>query len=213
MASWDSFLHAWSAVRQTWDAGWRGLADRAVRELGPALTQDVAVYVPQVEAFLTALRDARANLDAARALLPNPPRTEADGRAWGAWKALDQRYLDLSAGFYADAAPAPNMSGSPLLVVGGLLIGVAGVAWAVATYEYAANLREQTALQLSELQARDAASREGRTLQASTLTDPRRDPDKPKDPDDDGPSVAWLVAGGLALAGGVLLLPRLSKRG
>lgn len=215
MSTWDSFLRAWTGVRQGWDAGWRALADRATRELGPRITADIAAYVPQVEAFLGALRDARTHLDAAAALLPSPPRDEADRRSLATWKALDQRYLDLSAGFYADASPAPGMGAAPLLVVGGLLIGVAGVAWAVVTYEYAVNLREQTALQLAELRAREAASKEGRALQDSTLADPKRDPNTPKDPpdDDDGPGLGWLIAGGLALAGGVFLLPRLSKRG
>lgn len=212
MSTWETFLHGWSVVRETWESGWRSLAERATRELGPAITQRAVSYIPQVKAFLGALRDARTNLDAARDLLPNPPKTEADGRAWATWKALDKRYLDLSAGFYTDAAPGPSMGAAPVLVVGGLLIGAAGVAWAVATYEYAVNLREQTALQLAELQARETASREGRTLQPSTLADPKQDPNKPKD-DDDGPGVGWLIAGGLALAGGAFLLPRLSKRG
>jgi hypothetical protein len=90
---------------------------------------------------------------------------------------MDHRYHELAAGFYGDASPPRDRHGTDgrrvapaVLVVGGLAVGVA---WAIAAYPYAVNLREQTWLAERELDARVEASREGRPLQTSTLP-PRR---------------------------------------
>ena len=56
-----------------------------------------------------------------------------------------------------------------MLIVVGVIVGLAAIAWAVAAYQYAVNLREQTALTEKELDARILASREGRQLPATTL--------------------------------------------
>ena len=96
------------------------------------------------------------------------------------------------------AAPA-------VLVVGGLSVGAVGVAWSIAAYHYAVNLREQTALAERELDARIAAGREGRTLQTSTLPPP------PSPASDARRAGLWLL-GGLAVAAGALAIPLLLKR-
>jgi hypothetical protein len=71
-------------------------------------------------------------------------------------------------------------------------VGVAAIAWAIAAYQYAVHLREQTALVERELQARVEASEQGRTLQPSTL------------PEQANAKLGWLMLGGLALAAGAL---------
>ena len=137
--------------------------------------------------------------------LPNPPVTAADQAAHAKYQALEKRYHDLAAGLYADAKPAQTEIGvAPVVVgvvVGGVVIGVAGIAWSIAAYEYAVNLREQTALAERELDARVEASREGRTLQPSTVP-----------PQDTGGGVGWLLVGGLALAAGAVAVPYFIKK-
>lgn len=64
----------------------------------------------------------------------------------------------------------------PILVVAGIaLLSVAAVAWAVTCLPYTVNLLEETKLQARELELRAEASREGRTLPASTLPGDKKD--------------------------------------
>ena len=88
-------------------------------------------------------------------------------------------------------------------------MGAVGVAWALAAYEYAVNLREQTALAERELDARVTASREGRALQPTTL------PAQPSPIDtatSTARSVGTLVVGGLVVVAGAILLPTLLRK-
>ena len=87
----------------------------------------------------------------------------------------------------------------------GLVVGVAAIAWSVAAYEYALNLREQTALSDRELVARIDASKEGRSLQPSTLP-------PPEDPKKKAAAIGFLLVGGLVLAAGVVAAPVLFKK-
>jgi hypothetical protein len=68
------------------------------------------------------------------------------------------------------------------------------------------NLREQTALAERELDARVAASRDGRVLQPSTLPPP------PPPPGAGGSNLGLWVLGGLAVVTGAVVLPTLLKR-
>jgi len=164
----------------------------------------------KVQGFVQALTESRATLDRMRAKLPPTPHGAADRALVETYQGLERRYHDLAAGFYGDATPtqgqgmrqsAPEVGVAPaVLVVGGLAVGAAGVSWAVAAYQYAVNLREQTALAERELDARVEASREGRVLAPSTLPAPQ-----PK------ASRLWVL-GGLSLVAGVVALPVLLKR-
>ena len=61
----------------------------------------------------------------------------------------------------------------PILVVLGIaFVSIAAIAWALACTAWAAELHSETALQEKDLQARVDASKEGRTLQAATVTPP-----------------------------------------
>ncbi len=138
------------------------------------------------------------------ATLPSPPTTPEENQQVIRYHQLRQRYLDLSAGFWADSQRMDDtaMAGAPIAVVAGVGVGVIAFAWAVATYAQATNLREQTALADKELDARVEASREGRTLPPSTLPAPQ---------DDGGLGWGWLVGGGLATAA-LLALPSFLRR-
>jgi hypothetical protein len=93
------------------------------------------------------------------------------------------------------------------LVVGGLALGAAAIAWSVSAYQYAVNLREQTALAERELTARIEASQAGRVLQPSTLPAP---PPPPSPTESSGMGL-WLL-GGLGLVAAAVTLPVLLQR-
>jgi hypothetical protein len=161
---------SWTDVRErVWTAAWGRLQAAGIAAYGEAILAQPERFRVRVEAFVDALRRARAGLDRVRTLDVQDPRIAA----------LELRYAVLVVGVMADAQSASDddeFEGPPVaLVVGGMVIGLAGIAWAVAAYEYAVHLREQTALLEKELVARVEASREGRALPPSTLSAPRVD--------------------------------------
>ena len=201
-------LAAWGSVRDGWSAEWKALQAAGSQVLQAAIDADPTGTAQTIEAFLTELAGSRQDLDALRAKLPDPPVTPEDEAAWARYHALEARYQDLAAGFYADALPVETTAVGfiPLLVVAGIAAGTAACAWAVAAYQYAVNLREQTALADRELSERVAASREGRTLQATTL------PEQPDPIADATGGMGKLLLGGLALGAVALALPLFLKR-
>lgn len=210
----STYVPSWADVRSAWSAGWKALAAQAASAYGTAAQVDPTGTLAKVQAFLSALTDSRATLDRIGTKLPNPPVTEADRAAVADYHAMERRWHDLAAGFYADTtpAPAPGVAPSPavgvapaVLVVGGLAVGAVGVSWAIAAYQYAVNLREQTALAERELDARVEASRDGRPLQTSTLP-------PPPSPAADSRGVGLWLLGGLAVVAGALTIPVLLKR-
>lgn len=213
----STYVPSWADIKAAWSAGWKALSEQATAAYGTAAQVDPTGTLAKVQAFLAALNDSRAALDRIAAKLPNPPVTEADRQAHANYQAMERRYHELAAGFYGDATPTPGQGagtppGSPavgvapaVLVVGGLAVGAVGVAWAIAAYQYAVNLREQTSLAERELDARVEASREGRPLQTSTLPPP------PSPASDAKGAGLWLL-GGLAVVAGALAIPVLLKR-
>jgi hypothetical protein len=204
-------MPSWSDIKRTWSSGWAALEAKALKLYGAAIRADPTGYAAKVTGFAFELEQSRANLDRMRAKLPGQPATDADRQLVANYQAMEARYNDLAAGFYSDVKPVSEGVGVvPVLVVGGLLVGVAAIAWAVAAYEYAVNLREQTALAAQELDARVDASKEGRALPPSTLPPPP----PPPVPPGTGSAVGWLLVGGLVLAAGAVALPvLLAKKG
>ncbi len=207
---------SWADTKGAWSAGWKALSEQATAAYGTAAQVDPTGTLAKVQAFVAALSDSRAALDRIAAKLPNPPVTEADRQAHANYQAMERRYHELAAGFYGDATPAQGQGMAPtggpsvgvapaVLVVGGLAVGAVGVAWAIAAYQYAVNLREQTALAERELDARVEASREGRPLQNSTLP-------PPPSPESDAKGMGLWLLGGLAVVAGALTLPALLKK-
>ena len=204
----------WADIKAAWSSSWKALSAQASAAYASAARLDPTGTLAKVQAFVQALTDSRAALDRIAAKLPNPPVTPADHAAVAQYQAMERRYHDLAAGFYGDATPAPGGATAPVpstgaapavLIIGGLAVGAVGVAWAVAAYQYAVNLREQTALAERELDARVEASREGRPLQASTLP-------PPPNPTDDAKGMGLWLLGGLAVVAGALTLPALLKK-
>jgi hypothetical protein len=156
---------------------WRQLYDLAVAAYAEGITASPAGFRTRVEAFVRELAQTREGLLRLRALGIADPRIDA----------LEQRYRVLSAGLVSRPT---SLEGPPvMLVAAGATLGLGGIAWAVAAYQYAVHLREQTALLERELVARVAASKEGRSLAPSTLA----------------PRSSWpLFAVGAAMAGVVV---------
>ena len=199
---------SWEDVKAAWSAGWKALSDQAVAAYGAAIQSNPAAYIEKVTGFQAALTTSRETLDRIAAKLPNPPVTDADRAAWAKYQALDKRYHDLAAGFYADARPAEPATGiapAVVVVVGVVAVGLVGTAWAVAAYEYAVNLQDQTSLAERELDARIVASQEGRTLQPSTLP-------PPPNPENTAKGIGWLLVGGLVLTAGAIAIPALMRK-
>ena len=142
------------------------IAKRGQQEHLTAIQRDPTRYAPTVASCVDALSAARASLIQARAKGLEPARLNE----------LERRWLDLAAGIYAEATPAPappSFGLAPVVVIGGVAFTAVALAWAAVAWQYIANLRDQTDLAVKELAARDAASREGRSLQPATVTPPK----------------------------------------
>ena len=115
---------------------------------------------------------------------------------------LQTQYNAVAAGVMAHASPtdAAETGAVPVLVVAGLAISVAGVAWAISAYEYAASLRDQVQLYREELAARVQAAQQGITLQPATVPAPAA-PSAPGT----GSIWPWLLGLGVLGAGGLTL--------
>jgi hypothetical protein len=179
-------------LAKAWTPSWQSFRDRAVRAWHNRVRADPNLFLPQVRQFSAALMEARQRLDRCATLAPTHPKVTE----------LETRYALLAAGLYADARPAGGVQGVPVvgLVIGGFVIGIAGIAWAVAALQYAMNLRDHTALLEKELTARVEASKEGRDLQPSSL--------QPQTVQKTG----WLIVGALALVTAGVAVPVFLKR-
>ncbi len=179
-------MTAWADIRAGWGADWQRLERTAVKQWGKAAAAEPDRFVPTVEGFLAMLSQTRVDLEAIAALKARPGAPTGAGPAF---LALQSRYNVLAAGVMADATPAGPVGVAPVVLVGGLAIGIVGVSWAVAAYQYAANLRDQTQLYREDLAARIAVAQRGQTLPPSTL--PQSPPSA---------SMGWLWGlGGLGL--------------
>ena len=225
-------MPSWTDIKARWSTGWQELHRQTVAKLGSAIKRNPESFRPQVTATLTDLQAARAHLQRIQARLPQIKDEATRAKAARAFAALYQRYHVLAAGIYADdeqaraekAAQARSgqaqVSGFivPLLIIGGIVLGVAAIAWAIASREHAKNLRDQTALADHELTARVEASKEGRVLQETTL------PEQPQSapllsataPDvgggGTGAKVGLALVGVLALVAAGVALPMFLKR-
>ena len=215
--AWASMRSSWESVRQGWSAGWQAL-DAKASGLYDAIVAAPETYRAKVEGFVAALTASKQNLTWIRAHEGHLSHQEQASAS-----ALGQRYNDLAAGFLSDVegGEALQLSAGPLLIVAGLGVGVAAIAWAVASYEHAANLRDQTALFREDLAARVVASEQGRTLQPATVpqntTAPATPPTSgwslPGSPASTSSSMVGLVlTAGLGLASAAVLLPLLFRR-
>lgn len=168
----------WEELKLSFLTGIQSSYDAVYTRVEEAVAAKPSSFEAKVRAFLTLLRECKVNLERIAAQLPSLPKNEAA-------KALIRRYQDMKALYDALVAGiALNATGDlelgtvPLVVVGTVALSAAGVAWAIAAYEYAAGLRDETALMATELEARVQAMKDGKTLQTSTLASAPAQPSK-----------------------------------
>jgi hypothetical protein len=201
-------MSSWKDALADWGEGWQSWLSDAMRRMGDAVERNPEAHRDATTRSLRNLQDARADLDAIKANLKHLEGTAEHGPAVANFNRLAVRWWDLATGIYGHsdrAEQSPHLGFLPVvvLVVGAIGLTVAGVVAAVAGLQYTTNLREQTSLQRGELDARIEASKEGRTLQDSTL---------PKPPPKAG-DVGWWLMGGLALVTAAIVVPQLVKKG
>lgn len=184
----------WEELKLSFLTGIQASYDAVYARVEEAVAAKPSSFEAKVRAFLTLLRECKVNLERIAAQLPSLPKNDAA-------KALIRRYQDMKALYDALVAGiALNATGElelgtvPLVVVGTVALSAAGVAWAIAAYEYAAGLRDETALMATELEARVQAMKDGKTLPPSTLAAPEKT--------DSGGAPLGLVLVGLGVLGG-----------
>lgn len=183
-------------LAKAWTPSWQAFRTQAVEAWRDRVTADPRAHLQRVQQFLMALSQARAHLDRCAVLLKGGGDTR--------FVELETRYALLAAGLYADARPASGVQGAPAvgLALGGVVLGLAGIAWALAALQYALNLRDQTALLEKELAARIEASREGRALAPSSIAAPEGELKR----------TGWMLVGALALVTAGVAVPAFLRR-
>lgn len=152
---------------------WVELYDTTLQELRSSIEGNPKQYEGKVSDFMANLSAAAGYLQYLKRAWNVKPSQPAEVARYNRYKASELRYQELLLPFLSEVKPKASLGFAPLLIVAGLLLGVGSIAWAIGpAYQYAVNLREQTALQVEELAARERASKEGRALQSSTLPPP-----------------------------------------
>ena len=223
-------MASWTEIKERWSSGWKDLHRVALQKWGNAIHRNPEAFRPAVTATLTDLQAARVHLQRIAAVLPRIADTTARAKSAQAFAVMMKRYQELAAGVYADAEQAERekkaqqqgqaqVSGFivPLLIIGGIVLGVAAIAWAIASREHAKNLRDQTALADHELTARVEASKEGRVLQETTLPEqpqsaPLLSATAPAGGGGTAGKVGLALVGVLALVAAGVALPMFLKR-
>ncbi len=213
----------WAELKSAFTANIESTYQRAATWLDEALTDRPEDVKRAVAATLSALQAAGRHLRRAQALLPAHPKSRAEA-------ALVVRYAEMKGmhdailsglGINAvqlDAEPELEtgfIPASVVLTIGALGLTAAGVAWAVANYEYATALRDQAAFLTKELEARAEAMRAGKELPAATGyangAQPGNEDEKPKDKDKGGWGWLWALLGVGGLLGAAVYGPKLLK--
>lgn len=193
----------WAEYLRTWGQEWQAKLDLVTRESSAAIEHaiaaggtQIAYYRASALEFIENLKQVEVDLRAMATVLTTYTGPDRD-----AWVKLLNQYIgihrNLTAGVMQGATLAPEPAAAPsvqgrefgiapaaAVVVGGLTLSVSAVAFSVAFLPYSQSLREQVALHRADLDARVAASKEGRSLAPSTL------PPAP----DEGPSTTVILA-------------------
>lgn len=200
---------SWSpAIRDAYEASKKRI---------PGIEADPARAKREAEAAAAEIRAARTALDRWKAAIGKLPAAEQT-KAMPAFSKASRQWYELASAFYAGATnlktgqPQEEIGILPLIVVGAVVLTAAGIAFSPAASSGAEALRLHADAEraraeavTAELAARVDASREGRSLQPSTLP-----PEATKAPlIGGGGSSTGLIVGGAVLAlvvvGGVVV--------
>ena len=196
--------------------------DQATAWVDAAIKDDPEAVKQKVARTLSALKGAGARLQRAKDLLPNPPKTKADGDLVVRYAEIKGLYDAILSGIGINAVQldaekeieAGFIPAAVVLTIGVLGLTAIGVAWAVANYEHAAALRDQAGFLVKELEARQEAMRTGENLPDSSgyPNGSTTNQDKKPDGEKGGWGWVWALLGLGTVAGAAIALPKLAKK-
>ncbi len=211
----------WEELKASFSTNIETVYGRAATWLEQAMTHMPDDVKKRVAGTLGALKATGRHLQRAQALLPSRPKTKADAELVVRYAEMKGLYDAILSGIGVNAVEldgeaqieAGFIPASVVLTIGALGLTAAGVAWAVANYEYATALRDQAAFLTKELEARQEAMRSGKPLpEGSGYANNTEDKDKkPKDEDKGGWGWLWAVLGIGGLVGAAVYGPKLLK--
>ena len=215
----------WEELKTSFSTNIETVYGRAATWLEQAMTHMPDDVKKRVAGTLGALKATGRHLQRAQALLPSRPKTKAEAELVVRYAEMKGLYDAILSGIGLNAVQleaepeieAGFIPASVVLVIGALGLTAAGVAWAIANYEYATALRDQAAFLTKELEARQEAMRSGKDLPAATgypsgsgENGANKDK-KPKDEDKGGWGWLWAVLGIGGLVGAAVYGPKLLK--
>ncbi len=167
--------------RAKWGAEWDAFTDTAVAKYRD-MNMDESLYkrLEDVMGFLSETRTILNEQPARIARLEKAGGKPADIATLRInqdklSKLLNTYYAGVMQGAIVKDATTAPMIGVNAVEVGGILLAVAGICFALAIYEYAASLRDNAKVQQTETEGRIKAMEEGKTLQPSTTPTPPPD--------------------------------------
>ena len=186
-----------------------------------------AVGASEAVSLVKRLKATGQQLKRAQALLPARPKDKAEAELVVRYAEMKGLYDAILNGLGLNAVEleaeaeieAGFIPASVVLVIGALGLTAAGVAWAIANYEYAKALRDQSTFLVKELEARQESMRTGKALpdgsgypegSGSSAAAANKDK-KPKDKDEKGWGWLWALLGVGALTGAAIYGPKLLK--
>ena len=211
----------WEELKTSFSTNIEIVYGRAASWLDQALARTPEDVKKRVAGTLSALKATGRHLQRAQALLPSRPQTKAEAELVVRYAEMKGLYDAILSGIGINAVQleaeqeieAGFIPASVVLVIGTLGLTAAGVAWAVANFEYATALRDQAAFLTKELEARQEAMRSGKELPAATgyANESTNKDKKPKDEDKGGWGWLWAVLGLGGLVGAAVYGPKLLK--
>ena len=209
----------WEELKTSFSTNIEIVYGRAASWLEQAMTHTPDDVKKRVAGTLSALKVTGRHLQRAQALLPGRPKTKAEAEFVVRYAEMKGLYDAILSGIGINAVQleaepeieAGFIPASVVLVIGALGLTAAGVAWAVANYEYAAALRDQASFLTKELEARQESMRTGKDLPASTARPAEGNDKKPKDEGKGGWGWLWAVLGVGGLVGAAVYGPKLLK--
>ncbi len=209
----------WEELKASFSSNVESGYNKAATWLDQAMTHMPGDVKRKVAGTLSALKATGRQLSKAQALLPPQPKDKAEAELVVRYAEMKGLYDAILSGIGINAVQleaepeieAGFIPASVVLVIGALGLTAAGVAWAIANYEYAVALRDQAGFLTKELEARQEAMRSGKELPDGSAR-PTEDKDKkPKDEDKGGWGWLWAVLGIGGLVGAAVYGPKLLK--
>ena len=217
----------WEELKASFSDNVESTYNKALTWLDQAMKHTPDEVKRRVAATLAALKATGQHLKRAAELLPSRPKDKAEAELVVRYAEMKALYDAILSGLginavQLDAEPeieAGFIPASVVIVIGALGLTAAGVAWAIANYEYARALRDQASFLVRELEARQEAMRTGKELPAATGYPGESGSGggggaantKPKDKDEKGWGWLWAMLGVGALTGAAIFGPKLLK--